>query len=378
MDPIQALAILSLGAFVAVLVTALFYVFTVRPRLLDPGEAAGLGVIDDRLGTRLTNQHAAVERLNVALTHHTSRLEAAVGLGQEFESLRRMLRAHSTAVQTLARVLQEVVSRLDGLGERLSRQEAALDRAAQQHVSRLDGFGERLSRQEAALDRTAQQVDALSGTMLPALFEQIGGQSRALERLEARPESIVAADQMGYSGLIQAQIDRLVAIADRLDAWASAGTPEGHPLAEQARVLTDLDRQLIATARAIGQMEARISEHTTMLVTAETERREQASLVDRVLYRVGEVFTAVNQLATNPLRSGHDRLTDIKGIGPVYAGKLYEAGIFTYRQLASLSPEVLKMIIDEPEWRSRSIDAASWIEQAKLLTAQREKVETRR
>ena len=161
MDPIQALAILSLGAFVAVLVTALFYVFTVRPRLLDPGEAAGLGVIDDRLGTRLTNQHAAVERLNVALTHHTSRLEAAVGLGQEFESLRRMLRAHSTAVQTLARVLQEVVSRLDGLGERLSRQEAALDRAAQQHVSRLDGFGERLSRQEAALDRTAQQVDAL-------------------------------------------------------------------------------------------------------------------------------------------------------------------------------------------------------------------------
>jgi len=56
----------------------------------------------------------------------------------------------------------------------------------------------------------------------------------------------------------------------------------------------------------------------------------------------------------------------------------YEAGIFTYRQLASLSPEVLKMIIDEPEWRSRSIDAASWIEQAKLLTAQREKVETRR
>jgi predicted flap endonuclease-1-like 5' DNA nuclease len=353
MDPIQALAILSLGAFVAVLVTALFYVFTVRPRLLDPEAAAGLGVVDDRMGTRLADQRAAVERLNVALTHHTSRLEAAVGLDQEFESLRMMLHTHSQAVETLTGLLQE-------------------------HASHLAGLGNRLSRQENALDRTAQQVDTLAGTTLPALFEQVAGQSRALERLEARPASMVPAEQRGYSGLIHAQIDRLVAIADRLDAWASAGTPEGHPLAEQARVLTDLDRQLIATAQAIGQMEARIGEHTTMLVTAETERREQASLVDRVLYRVGELFTVVNQMVTNPPRADHDRLTDIKGIGPVYAGKLYEAGIFTYRQLAAMSPEVLKLVIDEPEWRSRAIDAESWIEQAKLLAARREKVETTR
>jgi len=353
MDPIQALAILSLGAFVAVLVTALFYVFTVRPRLLDPEEAAGLGVFDDRMGTRLAGQHAAVERLNVALAHHTSRLEAAAGLGQEFESLRAMLRSHSQAVETLTGLLQE-------------------------HASHLAGLAERLGRQETTLDRTAQQVDELTGTTLPALFEQVAGQGRALERLEARPTSVTAADTQGYSGLIQAQIDRLVALADRLDAWASAGVPESHPLAEQARVLTDLDRQLIATAQAIGQMETKISEHTTLLVTAETERREQASLVDRVLYRVGELFTVVNQLVTNPPRAEHDRLTDIKGIGPVYAGKLYEAGIFTYQQLASMSPEVLKMVIDEPEWRARAIDAESWIEQAKLMVAQREKVETTR
>ena len=353
MDPIQALAILSLGAFVAVLVTAVFYVFTVRPRLLDPEAAVGLGVVDDRLGARLADQHEAVERLNLALMRHASRLEATASIGEEFESLRAMLRAHANAVDTLTGLLRD-------------------------HASRLAGLDDRLSRQETALDRAAQQVDALAEAAFPALFEQIAGQSRALERLEARSGAVTPADQRGYSGLIQAQIDRLAAIADRLDAWASAGAPESHPLAEQARVLTDLDRQLIATARAIERMEARIGEHTTLLVTAETERREQASLVDRVLYRVGELFTAVNQLVANPPRAEHDRLTDIKGIGPVYAGKLYEAGIFTYRQLASMSPEVLKMIIDEPEWRSRSIDAESWIEQANLLAAQREKVETTR
>lgn len=34
MDMIQALALLTLGAFLAMLVTALVYVFAVRPRLL--------------------------------------------------------------------------------------------------------------------------------------------------------------------------------------------------------------------------------------------------------------------------------------------------------------------------------------------------------
>ena len=67
MDPVQALAILSLGAFVTVLVTAIFYIFTVRPRLLEPVPLANTGLLDDSLREELLEQRAAVGALNKAL-----------------------------------------------------------------------------------------------------------------------------------------------------------------------------------------------------------------------------------------------------------------------------------------------------------------------
>ena len=49
MEPVQAFAILSLGAFVTVLVTALFYVFSVRPRLLEPVPLESVGMLDEAI-----------------------------------------------------------------------------------------------------------------------------------------------------------------------------------------------------------------------------------------------------------------------------------------------------------------------------------------
>ncbi|HEY65814.1 MAG TPA: hypothetical protein G4O02_14730 [Caldilineae bacterium] len=63
-----------------------------------------------------------------------------------------------------------------------------------------------------------------------------------------------------------------------------------------------------------------------------------------------------------------DDLTRIKGIGRVYAGKLYAAGIFTFADLAALTEERLREIIQPREWQN--IDLRSWIEQARALAAQ--------
>jgi len=81
---------------------------------------------------------------------------------------------------------------------------------------------------------------------------------------------------------------------------------------------------------------------------------------------------SVADIVADPDRS----LTDIDGIGPVYAGKLYEAGITTFRQLAEMAPDELDELIGAPEWRARSMDTASWIAQAEELASQREKDET--
>ncbi|MCP5097549.1 MAG: hypothetical protein GY943_18540 [Chloroflexi bacterium] len=60
-----------------------------------------------------------------------------------------------------------------------------------------------------------------------------------------------------------------------------------------------------------------------------------------------------------------DRLQEVKGIGKVFAGRLNDAGIYTFSDLASTSPERVHEIINPEEWQS--IEPEEWIEHAKEL-----------
>jgi predicted flap endonuclease-1-like 5' DNA nuclease len=55
-------------------------------------------------------------------------------------------------------------------------------------------------------------------------------------------------------------------------------------------------------------------------------------------------------------------LTQIKGIGPVFAARLNKAGIFTYAQLAAQTAEKVQFITQVTRW-----DPAVWIAEAKKL-----------
>jgi predicted flap endonuclease-1-like 5' DNA nuclease len=57
-----------------------------------------------------------------------------------------------------------------------------------------------------------------------------------------------------------------------------------------------------------------------------------------------------------------DDLTQIKGIGPVFAARLNKAGIFTYAQLAAQTAEKVQFITQVTRW-----DPAVWIAEAKKL-----------
>ncbi len=65
-----------------------------------------------------------------------------------------------------------------------------------------------------------------------------------------------------------------------------------------------------------------------------------------------------------------DDLEPIEGIGPAFEKKLYDAGICTYAALGSSSVGELERIC--PAGASRRPDYASWIEQARRLSAERE------
>ena len=58
-------------------------------------------------------------------------------------------------------------------------------------------------------------------------------------------------------------------------------------------------------------------------------------------------------------------LTKIKGIGPVFAKRFYEAGVKSFADLAALDPEKAREISGLKEWQKA--DPADWIAQAAEL-----------
>jgi len=67
--------------------------------------------------------------------------------------------------------------------------------------------------------------------------------------------------------------------------------------------------------------------------------------------------------APQPAARRRDPLIDIKGIGPVYERKLFDAGVYTFEDLATLTPEQVHAIIAPQRWQE--IDSASWIAEAR-------------
>lgn len=68
-------------------------------------------------------------------------------------------------------------------------------------------------------------------------------------------------------------------------------------------------------------------------------------------------------IADLDIRVGDD-LTEIKGIGPTYAGRLKQAGILTYEDVANASPAFLHEVTKATGTRAGGDD---WIKQAEAL-----------
>lgn len=57
-------------------------------------------------------------------------------------------------------------------------------------------------------------------------------------------------------------------------------------------------------------------------------------------------------------------LEEIRGIGPVFANRLNEAGIYSFAQLAAASPDEIQRITGVTRW-----DPADWIAEARKLAS---------
>lgn len=86
------------------------------------------------------------------------------------------------------------------------------------------------------------------------------------------------------------------------------------------------------------------------------EMRQQLTTTDVQIDTLRKEFEAYQR--THP-----DNLTVIKGVGPVYQWKLRDAGINTYKQLASADPGQVRRMLAVKKWQRVNIE--SWVEQAR-------------
>lgn len=70
---------------------------------------------------------------------------------------------------------------------------------------------------------------------------------------------------------------------------------------------------------------------------------------------------------TKVILRDRDDFERINGIGPVFARRLNEAGIFTFEQLASLPAARIQQLVAVEDWQNA--DVQGWIDEAGLLAA---------
>ena len=97
---------------------------------------------------------------------------------------------------------------------------------------------------------------------------------------------------------------------------------------------------------------------------AETHAQGLQTKLDEALSRGPEIIVVRVELIKEK-----ERLQQIRGIGPVFEERFSEAGINTFADLATLTPERIQEIINPEKWQA--IDPASWISEAQQLIAGR-------
>lgn len=135
--------------------------------------------------------------------------------------------------------------------------------------------------------------------------------------------------------------------------WRKPAGVSPEKLAEAEAENRRLQAQLAESQQRLAQLEAEHSQRPTL---------GERSMPSRSVH-MPDLDATIAQ--TRPVQK--DRLEVIEGIGPVYARRLNEAGIFSFAQLAELSAARVREIIKPEEWQK--IEPESWIAQAIALAS---------
>lgn len=140
--------------------------------------------------------------------------------------------------------------------------------------------------------------------------------------------------------------------------------------------------QGVGRSQEIAALEARIAEYDGLRARLEADAGDSEAEVERLSALLVEANAELDdlrlrdqdRLIIEETEYVHgDDLSDIKGIGDVYAQKLEDAGFHTFRHLADSNQTDLKEVLHIPDWRTP--DLQGWINQAREFSEAKEREE---
>ena len=97
-------------------------------------------------------------------------------------------------------------------------------------------------------------------------------------------------------------------------------------------------------------------------------RRDDEQIRQQLAMCHERIKTLEAELATKPQQTipvKEDPLEEIEGIGPVFAKRLKEGGIYTFQMLAQTKPNAIRDIIEPEEWQK--VEPEQWVAEARQL-----------
>lgn len=220
----------------------------------------------------------------------------------------------------------------------------------------LDGLHTRVADAESVSGTLRAQVDATNST-LGSLRAELDGANGSLAA--ARDESARLRARLNIDSGVLANLNNQLVQAQGDLASLRADNNQLRAQVEGAAALT-----VGGSAPAGNQYKTQLMNIADLNLAENLGQPgdELARLRGDLADANGELDRLRAELAGLRGRPVRDPLIDINGIGPVIEKRLFEAGIYTFEQLAAEAPERLREIARLQDWQDA--DPAAWVAEA--------------
>ena len=319
------------------------------------------GLILGALIVLLIDGYTMLQRVKSA---RSERNQAQEDLQKTQADLRKANEKLATA-QNEAKVLkQDLGKREDELEEKVALSEHQKQQL-EATTAQIDTLNDNLNRVNMHLDEIREENKALETQLNTAQGENASLQESLNltdNQLQATQKEKEEACQQLAVGAVELQH-----LKENLEQSRSLGE-RATALAAEKELLS---KQLLESEQQVAELRAQVNSVLSQLTETQFLRRrliENDEKLKTAESQIEQLQSKLKTLQAQMAYTGKNQLQIIKGIGPVYAKKMNEYGIYTLKDLAQADPEKIVDFINLKKWQSA--EPAGWIEEARLLSIQ--------